>query len=206
MIVSIMLVWIGFAQFVGFDLYTLKYLFATQLMFYFAVIFSVCYFVFLQKKNSFKAFWGFFDLKKNVYLGFWTFVVIIGLTTVIDLLSEKFLGIKSTDVYKNIGVDTLKYLSVIGVVFAPFAEEVFFRGFLQPVFVRRFGQVTGVFAVCFLFSILHLTYLGNISAVLSIISVGLILSSVKEISGSLVPSFVAHFLNNLCAVWIIFYM
>jgi membrane protease YdiL (CAAX protease family) len=46
-------------------------------------------------------------------------------------------------------------LAVFGIVVAPLAEELFFRGFLQPLMVRSLGAIAGIVVTSFLFGCLH---------------------------------------------------
>jgi membrane protease YdiL (CAAX protease family) len=46
-------------------------------------------------------------------------------------------------------------LAVFGITVAPLAEELLFRGFLQPLLVRSLGAVAGIGVTAFLFGCLH---------------------------------------------------
>lgn len=46
-------------------------------------------------------------------------------------------------------------LAVFGITVAPLAEELLFRGFLQPLLVRSLGAVAGITVTAFLFGCLH---------------------------------------------------
>jgi len=52
-------------------------------------------------------------------------------------------------------------LLVFGITLAPVSEELIFRGFLQPLFVRSLGAVAGVFAAAVPFGLLHYREYGN---------------------------------------------
>jgi len=205
MLLALMLCYIGISQLFLFDTYPTAYIVTTQIIFYLFSFISVFYFAIYKKHNSMRQFLGTKDCLKQIIRGFFVFALIILTTTFIDRLSELLCGIESSDVYNGFDKWHLKFLAFIGIFFAPIAEEVFFRGFVQPVFVQRFGKIFGVIGVCLLFALLHVLYINNISALLGIISVGLILSITKEVTNSLIPCIVAHFLNNLLAVWIMFF-
>lgn len=205
MIVALMFLYVGFSQLFLFDMHGVVYLALSQVFLYLVMLAVVFYVAVIERYNSFSAFFGLTSWPKNIIRGVFVFVLMVFFTTVVDLLFERFLGVKSADVYQGVDSSSLKYLSLVGVVFAPFAEEVFFRGFLQPVFVRSFGRALGISCVVLVFSMMHVAYAGNISALVGVVFVGLALSLAKEFSNSLIPSITAHFLNNLLAVWVLFY-
>ena len=199
-LMAIMLMYLGFTQFLSLDVHLLRYLTLSQIVLYLGSTSLVFYFAIFKKSNSIKQFFGLNNLEPMFKDGLKVFVLIILATTFIDHFFEIFAHVKSADVYTNVDKNLLRSMSFLGVFFAPFAEEVFFRGFLQPVFVRKFGVNFGVVLVALTFSLLHVLYLDNISALLSIITVGLILSFAKEKTVSLIPCIIAHFLNNSMAV------
>src|SRR5262249_33212277 len=68
-------------------------------------------------------------------------------------------------------------LSLFGVTFAPLVEELFFRGFLYPVLVRRMGMATAVLLTSAGFGLIHAPQLGRAWApVLVVFLVGLALT------------------------------
>ncbi|MEO8661846.1 MAG: type II CAAX endopeptidase family protein [Bryobacteraceae bacterium] len=46
-------------------------------------------------------------------------------------------------------------VGVFAVTFGPLAEELIFRGFLQPLLQRTFGIIGGIFCACVVFALLH---------------------------------------------------
>lgn len=198
-----MLLFLGICQFLSLDIDLAFYLIIFQIAFYVSMVISVFYFAIFKKSNTFEDFFGARDFFAMINRGFFVFALIILALTAIDITSEALFHVRSSDVYKGFDKELLRHLAFIGVVFAPFSEEVFFRGFLQPVFVEKFGKYLGVLCVALLFSFLHVMYISNISALLGIMTVGLILSITKEKTGSLIPCVVAHFLNNLIAAFYI---
>lgn len=196
---AIMALYLGIAQFFSFDRNEFFYLIISQIIFYIVVAGAVFYFAVFSKSNTLKGFLGIENPKRTIFEGVLIFILIILATTIIDIFFEKFAHVKLSDVYKNIDKHLIWIISFVGVFFAPFAEEIFFRGFLQPVFVKKLGVNLGIILVALIFSLLHLLYINNISALFSIICVGLILSFAKEKTGSVMPCIIAHFLNNLTA-------
>jgi membrane protease YdiL (CAAX protease family) len=88
-------------------------------------------------------------------------------------------------------------LSLFGVTFAPLLEELFFRGFLFPVLVRRFGIAIGVLATAAAFSLIHAPQLGRAwGPVLVIFMVGLALTLTRAITKSVAASLIMHMAYN----------
>ena len=88
-------------------------------------------------------------------------------------------------------------LSLFGVTFAPLLEELFFRGFLYPVLVRRFGIAIAVLATAAGFSIIHAPQLGRAwGPVLVIFIVGLALTITRAATKSVAPGFLMHVAYN----------
>jgi membrane protease YdiL (CAAX protease family) len=78
---------------------------------------------------------------------------------------------------------------------APLGEEVFFRGFALPAFLRRFPPVAAVVLQGALFSFLHLDGVGF----LGLWEIGVWLGVLRLASGSLWVPILGHALNNLTA-------
>jgi uncharacterized protein len=83
-------------------------------------------------------------------------------------------------------------MSVIAVTLAPFMEELFFRGFLYPVLVRRIGTLAAILLTSVLFGLLHGAQLGYSWAVLIIFLVGIALTTVRAVTKSVASSFLVH--------------
>ncbi|MGA7377902.1 MAG: CPBP family intramembrane glutamic endopeptidase, partial [Candidatus Sulfotelmatobacter sp.] len=86
------------------------------------------------------------------------------------------------------------YLTALfAITLGPLMEEIFFRGFLYPVIARRLGAVWGVLLTAFLFGLVHSPQYGySWSAVLIIILVGVVLTTVRAVTKSVASSFLAH--------------
>ena len=84
-------------------------------------------------------------------------------------------------------------MSVFGVLVAPFAEELFFRGLLFPALARRAGLLLSVLLTAFSFGALHAIQLGgDWSQVALICFVGLVLTVVRWRAHSLASSTLMH--------------
>ncbi len=88
-------------------------------------------------------------------------------------------------------------LSLFGVTFAPLLEELFFRGFLYPVLVRRYGVATAVLTTAAGFSLIHAPQLGRAwGPVLVIFMVGLALTLTRAITKSVAAGLLMHMAYN----------
>jgi uncharacterized protein len=88
-------------------------------------------------------------------------------------------------------------LSLFGITFAPLFEELFFRGFLYPVLVRRFGTAIAVLATAASFGLIHAPQLGRAwGPVLVIFVVGLALTITRAVTKSVAASLIMHMAYN----------
>lgn len=83
-------------------------------------------------------------------------------------------------------------MTVFAVSFAPFMEELFFRGFLYPVLARRLGMFAGILLTAVAFGIVHGAQLKYSWAVLIIFLVGVALTTVRAVTKSVGASFLMH--------------
>ncbi len=84
-------------------------------------------------------------------------------------------------------------MMVFGVSMAPLMEELFYRGFLYPALARRVGMLLSTVVTALAFALMHSSQLGNAWAPLLILFlVGLVLTVVRIITKSVVPSFLIH--------------
>jgi|GEM_PF-839689 hypothetical protein len=79
------------------------------------------------------------------------------------------------------------------VVIGPFAEELFFRGFLYGFFKRKLSSRDAIFLSAMLFSLVHSDPIGT----LPIFCLGVFLAWIYEQTGSLAASFIFHSVHNL---------
>jgi CAAX protease family protein len=85
------------------------------------------------------------------------------------------------------------YLTAIfAITLGPLMEELFFRGFLYPVLARRMGAFWGIMLTALPFGAMHYLQYRSWSAVLIIILVGVVLTSVRAATKSVSASFLAH--------------
>jgi membrane protease YdiL (CAAX protease family) len=88
-------------------------------------------------------------------------------------------------------------LTLFGVTLAPLLEELFFRGFLYPVLVRRLGTVAAIVLTAASFGLVHAPQLGRAwGPVLVIFAVGLALTITRAVTKSVAPGFLMHVAYN----------
>ncbi|MBV8207639.1 MAG: CPBP family intramembrane metalloprotease [Acidobacteria bacterium] len=84
-------------------------------------------------------------------------------------------------------------LAIFGTFWAPFIEEMFFRGFLYPALARRLGTVFSVVLTAFAFAALHGAQLAHAFAPLAVIFVvGLVLTTIRARTQSVGSSTLVH--------------
>lgn len=85
------------------------------------------------------------------------------------------------------------YLTVVfAVSLGPLMEELFFRGFLYPVLARRLGAAGGIILTALPFGLMHYLQYRSWSAVLIVVLVGVVLTTVRAVTKSVASSFLAH--------------
>ena len=92
----------------------------------------------------------------------------------------------------------LLVLSLFGTTVGPVAEELAFRGFLQPLLVRNLGAVPGILIAAFAFGLLHLSQNAGSWPHIALISLaGIGFGVLRQVSGSTQTSILAHAAYNL---------
>ena len=89
-------------------------------------------------------------------------------------------------------LDSPLWFFIVGVIFAPLVEEIFFRGFLFQGFRAQYGWMTAMFLSAGIFAIAHL----DLVALLPTFILGCLLAYVYHRSNSLWPGMILHFLVN----------
>jgi membrane protease YdiL (CAAX protease family) len=87
--------------------------------------------------------------------------------------------------------------AIFGIGFAPFLEEMMFRGFLFRVIEDIGGVSVAVRTTAVLFALLHVPQLwGSWAGMLVIFAVGYILSDLRHRTGSMIPPLIVHTAYN----------
>jgi membrane protease YdiL (CAAX protease family) len=85
------------------------------------------------------------------------------------------------------------WLMVFGFAVAPFVEETIFRGFLYPVFARKWGIPAGIIITGVLFGLMHAPQLWPAYAQIGLlVVVGIVLTLVRARSGTVLASWLVH--------------
>ena len=95
----------------------------------------------------------------------------------------------------------LTLVGIMAITLAPFFEELFFRGFLQPLLSRTFGAIAGILITAAIFGGLHApeySYAWQYAVAITI--VGAVLGWVRYRFDSIIPSTVVHGAFNTVAV------
>jgi membrane protease YdiL (CAAX protease family) len=84
-------------------------------------------------------------------------------------------------------------IAVFAVTFGPFMEELFFRGFLYPVLARHMGISWAVILTALPFALMHMFQYGYAwGVVLLIFIMGIVVTLVRAVTGSVAASFLVH--------------
>jgi len=118
-------------------------------------------------------------------------------------LALTFLGIDTQgeqilEIFANL--DSPIWFMLVGVVFAPIIEEIFFRGFLFQGFRQQYGWIRAGLLSSAIFAIGHLDPVALIPTFI----LGLLLSYMYHRSNSVWPGIILHFLVNamgMCAAY-----
>jgi membrane protease YdiL (CAAX protease family) len=96
---------------------------------------------------------------------------------------------------------SLVIFGIMAVTIAPLFEELFFRGFIQPLLSRTFGVVAGILITAVFFGSLHAPeYSWAWQYALAVAVVGVVLGWVRAWSNSIIPSTVMHGCYNAAFV------
>ena len=124
-----------------------------------------------------------------------------------DILGHRYLPMPKTAPFDQFFArPSDAYLTAIfAVTLGPLMEELFFRGFLYPVIARRMGALGGILLTALPFGLMHYLQYRSWGAVLIIVMVGIVLTTVRVITKSVASSFLAHAGYNgtlmVIAVW-----
>jgi len=94
------------------------------------------------------------------------------------------------EVFDKLGSPFLLFFS--GIILAPLAEEMFFRGFLFQGFRQKYGWKIGIFLSSFLFALMH----GQLAALIPTFLLGCIIAYIYHRANSILPGMLIHFIIN----------
>lgn len=129
----------------------------------------------------------------------WPLLVGIGFLTMLSLQGlERLLPLPKNspfDQFFDRPLDAYAF-AFLAIAFAPFMEELFFRGFLYPVLARRVGMAAAVFLTASIFAFIHVFEYKAWGPVLIIFLVGVVLTVVRAKMKSVGASFIVHAIYN----------
>lgn len=123
-------------------------------------------------------------------------VVVLGLmAATFAVVAVRFLGLKPPPMDATQPGFTLVGIAMsvlFGFFIASWQEECLFRGYLQPLFIERWGLWPGVLAQAALFSIAHIGWAPSWPYFVLIFVMGIVFGWLRGRNGSIVAAFVAH--------------
>lgn len=129
----------------------------------------------------------------------WPTLVVVGFVTLLALQGlERLLPLPKKspfDQFFDRPLDAYAF-AFLAIAFAPFMEELFFRGFLYPVLARRIGIAFSVLVTAAIFAVIHAPEYKAWGPVLIIFLVGVVLTAVRAKMKSVGASFVVHSVYN----------
>ncbi|MBX3283285.1 MAG: CPBP family intramembrane metalloprotease [Acidobacteria bacterium] len=98
-------------------------------------------------------------------------------------------------------------MAALATLFAPFIEELVYRGVLYPTVERSLGKIAAVLIITFLFAGIHYPqYWGSPGSIIAITLLSFVLTATRAVSGNLLPSVILHFLfNGLQSISIVYF-
>lgn len=161
--------------------------------------FYICTKLFI--KESFIDLFGlnFKNLKNNIFLGIIGFFAAFIITIIISIIYSKISvipEIPSTSFF-SMNRDVLIFSAIL---IAPLREELLFRGILQPMLANKTNRIAGLIITAILFTGCHFVYGSTILIYIKLFVLSIILGILRYRSNSIVPSYVAHLLNNSVSI------
>ncbi len=115
------------------------------------------------------------------------------------LLFEQFLPHQETELEKllKFGPSIRILVAGLAIFTAPLVEEVVYRGILYTGIERRWGKVASVVLVTLLFALVHFPqYRSSYAALTAILSLSLVLTLLRAVTGKLLPCVATHLVYN----------
>ncbi len=132
--------------------------------------------------------------------GLLTLFLMLAMSALMGLFTQA-IGIEVESPYAAFSHAQLKVLAFLAILFAPIAEEVIFRGFLQRSLCVFLSPLWAIVVTAVLFTLCHGMYYFNGLALLYVFLLGLLFGTVAHVTRSTLPGIVGHFLNNLFAAF-----
>lgn len=135
------------------------------------------------------------DVKTGVIKGILAFPILLLITTLISLIFPLDLN----SLPKGNEKISLPLFFVVAVLLAPLVEELMFRGYMQEYFRKRFKTEWTIVISALIFTMYH-----PFPMFPQIFVMGIFLSTLREVTSSLVPGMVVHAVNNILTFFMVF--
>jgi membrane protease YdiL (CAAX protease family) len=115
------------------------------------------------------------------------------------MLFAKILPHHETDLERmlKLGASVRVLTALLAVLTAPLVEEVVYRGVLYPGIAKRWGLAAGVSVTTLLFVLVHVPqYWGSWAAIATIVLLSFVLTMLRAVTGSILPSVATHLVYN----------
>jgi membrane protease YdiL (CAAX protease family) len=119
-----------------------------------------------------------------------SYVIIILHNALLFLLGVETQGENIVELFTRL--DSPLWFFIVGAIFAPLVEEIFFRGFLFQGFRARYGWITAMLLSAAIFAVAHL----DLVVLIPTFILGCLLAYVYHRSNSIWPGVILHFLVN----------
>lgn len=139
------------------------------------------------------------NIKKHITSGVFISFIIFFFSVIISITTFVVTNKIIENPYKEYTPSQMQIISLLSIFMAPFFEEIFFRGFMQPAACKSMGDIPGVFFVAVVFAFIHQQYLANIPAMCIMLALSLVLGFSRLYLKSTVPCIIGHLLNNVYA-------
>ncbi len=164
----------------------------------------VWFFAIFFRKSSLKDLGlRYYSILKTIWYTFLSLIVIFIMSFLYVFVMNSLFGIEapSSQIDRLImeGDISTNILLVIVVLVAPFAEEVFFRGYLYSAFKKAWGINAGLFLSSLLFAMAHM----ELYSFIPIFAIGWMLAYIFEKTKSLFPIIFLHAVYNLILILIL---
>ncbi|MGM0366868.1 MAG: CPBP family intramembrane glutamic endopeptidase [Actinomycetota bacterium] len=142
----------------------------------------------------------YYSILKTLWYTFLSLIVIFVLSFLYVFAMNSFFGIEApTSKVEELVMEgniSTNILLVVVVLVAPFAEEVFFRGYLYSAFKKAWGINAGLFLSSMLFAMAHM----EVYSFVPIFVIGWVLAYIFEKTRSLFPIIFLHAVYNLILI------
>lgn len=132
--------------------------------------------------------WNTLSLGCGLLIG--SYVIIILHNALLFLLGVDTQGENIVNLFAEL--DSPVWFFIVGAVFAPLVEEIFFRGFLFQGFRERYGWITAMLLSAAIFAVAHL----DLVVLIPTFILGCLLAYVFHRSNSIWPGIILHFFVN----------